>query len=81
MTRGALTKNIYQYIDTADDKILKAVYTILEEHARSKEEHESMLTKKQKAELDKTLADHKAGKLKYYTTGQVKQAVAKALKK
>lgn len=81
MTRITLTKNIYNYIDTADDKILQAVYTILEEHAKSKEEHSSMLTLEQKAELDKTLADHKAGKLKYYTVDQAKKILSGKSKK
>jgi len=38
---------------------------------------ESMLTKAQKAELDKTLLEHKAGKLKYYTLESAKRIVSK----
>ena len=45
----------------------------------SEEEHE--LTAAQKRDLDKRLADHKAGKLKYYTIDQVKKAVSNAIKK
>lgn len=33
----------------------------------------SLMSKAQKDELDKTLAEHKAGKLKYYTLEQAKE--------
>ena len=45
------------------------------------EEEATELTTAQKKELDKRLADHKAGKLKYYTIDEVKKAVFKAIKK
>ncbi len=81
MTNITLRKKVHQYVDTTDEKILKAVYTILEEHARSKEDKDSLLTKEQKAELDKTLADHKAGKLKYYTAEQARKILSGKAKK
>jgi hypothetical protein len=33
MSKTSLKKKIHKYIDNADDKILMAVYTLLEEHA------------------------------------------------
>ncbi|MDX2173811.1 MAG: addiction module protein [Bacteroidota bacterium] len=39
-----------------------------------------MKTATQKKELDKRIADHKAGKLKYYTIDEVKKAVFRAIK-
>ncbi len=78
MKSEKLKKEIHQAIDVVnDDEILYAVYTILKKNAE--EDHE--LTSSQKKELDKRLADHKTGKLKYYTIDEVKKSVRKALKK
>ena len=79
MTTKALKREIYHAIDnTKDNEILEVVYTLLR---RSIEEESTELTSKQKKELDKRLADHKAGKLKYYTIEEVRKAVSKAFKK
>lgn len=81
MKTSTLKKEIYQAIDnTKDNEILEAVYTILKRTVVDEEEA-SELTTAQKKELDKRLADHKAGKLKYYTIDEVKKAVFKAIKK
>ena len=79
MTTKALKREIYHAIDnTKDNEILEVVYTLLR---RSIEEESTELTSKQKKELDKRLAEHKAGKLKYYTIEEVRKAVSKAFKK
>ena len=62
--------------DTEDERILKAVQSIL-----NPEEETADLTPAQKKELDKRLAEHKAGKLKYYTISEVRKAVLQAIKK
>ena len=81
MKTSTLKKEIYQAIDnTKDNEILEAVYTILKRTVVDEEEA-TELTTAQKKELDKRLADHKAGKLKYYTIDEVKKAVFKAIKK
>lgn len=81
MKTSTLKKEIYQAIDnTKDNEILEAVYTILKRTVVDEEEA-SELTTAQKKELDKRLADHKAGKLKYYTIDEVKKVVFKAIKK
>jgi putative addiction module component (TIGR02574 family) len=81
MKTSALKKEIYQAIDNIkDNEILEAVYTILKRTVVYEEEA-TELTTAQKKELDKRLADHKAGKLKYYTIDEVKKAVFKAVKK
>ena len=49
------------------------MYTILKRTIIGKEVIE--LIASQKKELDKRLADHKAGKLKYYTIDEVRKAV------
>ena len=79
MTTKALKREIYHAIDnTKDNEILEVVYTLLR---RSIEEESTELTSKQKKELDIRLAEHKAGKLKYYTIEEVRKAVSKAFKK
>ena len=81
MKTSALKKEIYQAIDnTKDNEILEAVYTILKRTVVNEEEA-TELTTAQKKELDKRLADHKAGKLKYYTIDELKKAVFKSIKK
>jgi len=81
MKTSILKKEIHQAIDdTKDNEILSAVYTILKK-ASSTEEELAPLTTAQKKDLDKRLADHKAGKLKYYTIEQVRSSVLSALKK
>lgn len=62
--------------DTEDERVLKAVQSIL-----NPEEETIDLTAAQKKDLDKRLADHKAGKLKYYTISEVRKAVLQAIKK
>ena len=42
--------------------------------------NQSLLTNSQKLELDKTLAEHKAGKLKYYTLEEAKTIIYKKSK-
>ncbi len=62
--------------DTEDKRILKAVESILNPSEQTVD-----LTSAEKKELDKRLADHKAGKLKYYTIDEVRKAVLQAIKK
>jgi putative addiction module component (TIGR02574 family) len=78
MTTTTLKKSIHKAVDHVNDSdILKAVYTILQKNA----EEEYTLTTVQKRELDKRLAEHKSGKLKYSTFDEVKKAARKALHK
>jgi hypothetical protein len=78
MTTVAMRKIVHQYLDDADDTALTVIYKMLKSYKKGQESPESMLTKGQKAELDKTLRDHKAGKLKYHTLNAAKKLVDKA---
>jgi len=79
MTTTTLKKSIHKAVDHVNDnEILRAVYTILQKNA---EDIEYTLSAAQKRELDKRLAEHKTGKLKYYTFDEVKKASRKALGK
>ena len=75
-----LKKEIHQAVDdTKDNEILLAVHTILKKS--SEENRSSLLTTEQKTVLDKTLSEHKSGKLKYYTIEQAKTIIYKKTKK
>ena len=71
MTTTAIRKKVHQYVDEAEENVLEVVYKVLKLHSHD----ESILTNAQKHELDKTLAEHKAGKLKYYSIAQAREAV------
>lgn len=68
-----LAQKLFQ---TKDKRILKAIESILDP-----EEEYFELSPAQKRDLDKRLADHKAGKLSYYTIEDVRKAALKAIKK
>ena len=74
MTTLALRKKVHQIVDVADTDVLEVVYSILKLRKEDSVE-ESLLTKEQKSELNKTLAEHKAGKLKYYTLSEAKNII------
>ncbi|MBI4931540.1 MAG: addiction module protein [Bacteroidetes bacterium] len=77
MTTTAIRKKVHQYIDEAEENVLEVVYKVLKLHSGE----ESILSDAQKQELDKTLAEHKAGKLKYYSLEQAQSAVYGKAKK
>lgn len=64
-----LAQKLFQ---TNDKEILKAVESILDP-----QEEYFELSASQKKELDTTLAEHKAGKLKYYTLEEAKKIILK----
>lgn len=80
MTTTALKKKIHQYIDASDDKILKIVHTILEEHSKLKTKILTDLNAKTLEDLDRRWNDYKKGKTKIYTVQEVKQEISNKLK-
>ena len=63
MTTAKIKQRLHEYIDTAEDKKLKAIYTLLQDDIDS----ENYLTKEHMAELDRRLEDYHNGKGKTYT--------------
>lgn len=79
MTSSTIRKKVHQYVDDIDNNLLEVVYNMLKIYKH--EDDKSFLTKEQKTELDKTLKEHKSGKLKYYTIEQAKSIIYKKDKK
>jgi hypothetical protein len=80
MTTTTLKKKIHKYVDSSDDRILKVVCTILEEHSKLKTKIETGLTAKDIEDLDHRWDNYKKGKAKTYTILEVKQEVSNKLK-
>jgi len=81
MTATTLKTTIKKQLNSVENEtILRSIYAMLKEVLQS-EDDASMLTTEQKHELDKTLAEHKSGKLKYYTVEQAKNIINKKIKK
>lgn len=77
MKATAIKTSIRKKLDHIDnDNVLRSIDALLEELLNNEDES-SLMTKEQKKELDKTLSDHKAGKLKYYTVDQAKKILGK----
>jgi putative addiction module component (TIGR02574 family) len=63
MTTASIKQRLHEYIESAEDKKLKAIYTLLEDDI----EDEHQLTDEQKAELDRRLYNYQNGIGKNYT--------------
>lgn len=62
MTTSKIRDKLYEYIRVAEDKKVKAIYTMLEEEIE--ESHEYWKDKNFVMELEKRSADFKSGKIK-----------------
>jgi hypothetical protein len=78
MTTQALRKKVIEYVNHAEPNVLEVVYKMMQ--VIEGDDTTSMMTKEQKKELDKTLHEHKSGKLKYYTVEQAKTMLYKKSK-
>lgn len=63
MTAQTLRHKLHSYIDKAEQKKLKVIYSIIENEMEST----SILTAEQKSELDKRLEEYMLGKGKNYS--------------
>ena len=66
MTTSALKQKLHQYIDNAEQRKLKAIYTMLESEMQA----DTLLTVEQKKELDFRLDEYMKGKTKSYSWEQ-----------
>ena len=75
MTTAAIREKLQDYIRFADDKKVKAIYTILENEITS--EYKWYEDEAYVKELDQDVKDYESGKTKGYTWEEVKESLRK----
>ena len=80
MTAIKIRQKVHSIIDNADDRILKVVYAMLKEYEKAETEP-SILSDKQKSEVDRRWNNHKNGKSKSYSIDEVNKFVTARLNK
>ena len=78
MTTTAIRKQLHNYLEVAEDKKVKAIYTMMENEIK---ESAVEYTDEFKAELDNRYADYKSGKAKMITAEESKKRIRIILKK
>jgi hypothetical protein len=74
MTVAALKKKIQTYLEVSDDKIIKAVYTLLEAQVQANETHFEF-SEDQIKELNKRRKAHLSGRSRTYTLAEIKNKI------
>lgn len=77
MNTTAIRQQLHNYLEIAEDKKIKAIYTIIEEEIKQSAVE---YTDEFKAELDKRHADYKTGRAKMITAEESKKRIQKILK-
>lgn len=77
MNTAAIRQKLHNYLEVAEDKKIKAIYTMMEEEIK---ESAVEYTDEFKAELDKRYADYKSGKAKMVTAEESHKRIQKILK-
>jgi hypothetical protein len=80
MTRTLYTQKIQEYLAVSDDKVIKAVYTLLEAQVKATESNFEF-SEEQIKELNKRRKEHLSGKSKTYTFEQIKSKILAKHKK
>jgi hypothetical protein len=80
MTTAILKKRIQTYLEVGDDKIIKAVYTLLEAQLKATETNFEF-SEEQIKELNKRRKAHTSGKSKTYTLSEIKNKILAKHKK
>lgn len=76
MTSVKIRQKVYDYIEHADERILKAVYAMLKEYG-DEPDVKSGLSEGQYREIEKRWQNYKNGKHKSHTLEEVKQRLQK----
>ena len=80
MTTIKIREKVNEYLNNADERMLKVVYAMLKEY-ENRPAQKSVLSDEQYKEMEKRLKNYKSGKSKGYTVEQVRQHVKKQLHK
>ena len=75
MRTAQIRQQLHNYIDTAEDKKLKAIFTLLEETI----DEDLKFSKEQQAELDRRLNDYENGTTQTFTWNETVAFTDKAL--
>ncbi|MCF8450042.1 MAG: hypothetical protein K9G49_09260 [Taibaiella sp.] len=73
MTLAAVKEKLHSYIDHADDKKLKAIYTLLQNDMETTD----LIDEKMMKELDKRWENYSTGKSKTYTLEESMKEIKK----
>lgn len=73
MTLAAVKEKLHSYIDHADDKKLKAIYTLLQNDMETTD----LIDEKMMKELDKRWENYSTGKSKTYTLDESMKEIKK----
>jgi len=77
MTTAAIRQKLHSYLEVADDKKIKAIYTMVEEEIKM---GDVAYTPELKTELDRRLAAYENGTEKAVTASESKKRISKLLK-
>lgn len=77
MKTDIIRQKLHNYLEAADDKKIKALYTIIEEDV---EQYEVEYTEELKAELDRRRKNYQSGKSKAISAEKVQQRMVAILK-
>jgi hypothetical protein len=77
MNSTAIRQQLHTYLEVANDKKVKAIYTMMEEEIQASA---IKYTDELKKELDKRFVDFKSGKAKMITPLESKKRIQKILK-
>ena len=77
MRNTQIRQQLHNYIDTVEDKKLKAIYTLLEDDIT----YTGHLNKEQLEELDRRMADHERGIGRTYTWEETKEMTRNSVKR
>ena len=80
MTTTTIRKKLADYINVADDKKIKAIYTLLENEIED-EEYDKWNDKNFVTEMNRRKDEYKNGSAKLYTFDEVETRTKQALKK
>lgn len=77
MNTTAIRKQLHNYLEVANDKKVKAIYTMMESEIK---EYEFEYTDEFKTELDRRYAEYKNGTSRIVTAAESKKRIQKILK-
>lgn len=75
MTTETIRRRLHDYIESAKDKKVKAIYKIVEDEIEG-----TLLNEKQLAEVDRRVAEYESGKVKGLSWEEVKNHAKKSLR-